>query len=220
MLLAPRSTKSNRASRSPNQSGGDSGPWAWQWHQSGQELTQPVDRREWTTAKQFFDAIEEVSANKMSVRVLDDVDSQLAPYLYETITDGQWSSSSECPWRVDPRLMHTLRACLENFADDGMKLPPDAQEGYRRTIAGALGAWKDLPQYKECWESRPWTSSVDLPQMVRALCESPSSDESSEEDTELASCASESSIIPEIDDKQLGEKQIFIRRSLSDISEE
>lgn len=49
-----------------------------------------------------------------------------------------------------------------------MPLSLDAQEGYRKTLARALGAWEKLPKCEQRWEGG---YTVRLLRMVQAICE-------------------------------------------------
>jgi hypothetical protein len=69
------------------------------------------------------------------------------------MTDGPWSTSPDCPWNIDEQMMHALRVLLRNIENEQTLIHPDAQEGYAKTVAGALGSWKNLPQHKESLES-------------------------------------------------------------------
>jgi len=60
------------------------------------------------------------------------------PGMYETVTNLAYSKSPECPFIINETAMRELRSQLYKYGDKTM-LPPDAQNGVKKSIAAALG---------------------------------------------------------------------------------
>lgn len=56
----------------------------------------------------------------------------------KTVTDPAYSRSPECPFIINEKAMGDLRKKYDKCKDKNTMLPPDAQDGIKKSIAAAL----------------------------------------------------------------------------------